>query len=220
MIWIAFDHSLKRTEIHTHNEVVHYSWNYTMPICKLKKMCSTVAGTIKNSVKTTLSNINYSSIIELPWQNPGQQHVKKKIQINSWNILLRFFYHIFYFRCTFIFRCFKSSSPFTPQDEPCDPTYSYLFPSLVQTIALFLFCFKFFPNDLTFLPLPLNIPLFSCLKKNNHGITLLFLVLHPLFHQEYVEHIASFLSWTCCSGCFANLLFTDFASLPRVTLFS
>lgn len=118
----------------------------------------------QNRVEQHQLFIDHWASLYLGLKNSGQQSLKKKIKINSWNILLQFFCHLFNFRCTFVLRHAKSNSPFTLQNGPCDPTYSYLFPFLIQTICLFLLCFKILPNNLTFLPLHLNMPLFSCSK--------------------------------------------------------
>lgn len=52
----------------------------------------------------------------------------------------------------------------------CVPMYFSLLPPWVQTTTLFLFCFKFFPNNSAFLLLPLNILLFSW-STNYYAIT-------------------------------------------------
>lgn len=176
-----------------------------MPICVLKK----------NKEKCALQLLVYSKTVWKPcWETSTVVHhwaswhlaltkprtaiCKKKTQINSWYILLHFFYHLFNFRCTFNLRHSQSNSPLIRQDGPV----------ILPTPIFSLLWFKLLPCFYSALKFSLIIwLLFLCLliyhcflvKKKYYAITLLLLAFHPLFHHE--------IYWIHCQFAFLNLLF-------------
>jgi len=63
---VAFDHSLKGTEMHTHNKAVCYSCNYAMPIYAVKKIKKNVYYTCWNYEEQSEKHVEQHQLVSFP----------------------------------------------------------------------------------------------------------------------------------------------------------